>query len=79
MSQDGRIKINITAKTNLFKVVYSEHMCMWYIENTLGQKVRIRTAGKDTGINKSWCSKRSALIMCHRLNKGESPATVVIP
>jgi hypothetical protein len=69
----------IVEKTPEFRTYLNEYDGLWYIVNSRNQKVRIRTAGKDTGINKSWCSKSTAEKVLTRLNNGEKPATVVIP
>lgn len=44
-----------------------------------GKLCRIRTAGKDTGLTKNYCDLRAATRMVDRLNRGDKPATVVIP
>jgi len=64
-----------------FRTVYSEHTCLWYIEDSAHRKVRIKnpTTGVDTGVNKSYVLQRTAQAMCDRLNKGEKPRTVAIP
>jgi hypothetical protein len=64
-----------------FRVVYDKNKAMWYIEDDVGQKVRIAnpTTGQDTGFNKGYVLQRGAEVMCDRLNNGERPKTVVIP
>jgi hypothetical protein len=72
----GKAKAKAETKFTLYR---NEYDALWYIINNRHQKIRIRTGGKDTGVNKSYAMRSAAEKMLERLNNGERPATVVIP
>lgn len=55
-----------------------EHDGNWYITQD-GKRVRIRTAGHDTGIDKTWVTENAAQKVLDRLNSGDIPKTIALP
>jgi len=55
-----------------------QHDGRYYIKDANGHRVRIRTNGRDTGVNKSWYKLDVAKKVLERLNSGVVPPTVCV-